>query len=143
MQQIFGFFDFCNSLALLAWALMLFTPRWKYTEVLVLRLVFPVLFAMAYVVILPFVLDLNLLDLTKLENLKMAFAREEVLLLGWIHYLAFDLLVGCWIFQKSFQYGLPAWLRIVALLATFTMGPVGFLFFVLLIRFRTKTWITL
>jgi len=60
------------------------------------------------------------------------FAVPEVLLAGWIHYLAFDLFVGGWIARNGSAAGISPLLLTPILLATFLAGPVGYLAYVLL-----------
>jgi hypothetical protein len=50
-------------------------------------------------------------------------------LAGWIHYLAFDLLVGIWEVRDSHERGVPHWLVIPCLFFTFMLGPIGFLLY--------------
>jgi len=49
---------------------------------------------------------------------------------GWIHYLAFDLLVGRWETQDAAARGIPAWLVVPCLALTFMFGPAGWLLYV-------------
>jgi hypothetical protein len=53
-------------------------------------------------------------------------------LLGWVHYLAFDLFVGSWIAEEGSRLGMPRALVIPCLLLTFLIGPFGLLVFFLL-----------
>ena len=46
---------------------------------------------------------------------------------AWVHYLAFDMVVGAWIARDSVRLGIPWWLRTLALVLTFVAGPVGLL----------------
>jgi hypothetical protein len=48
-------------------------------------------------------------------------------MLGWTHYLAFDLFTGAWEVEDAGKIGLPHWVMIVPLLLTFMLGPVGLL----------------
>ena len=52
-----------------------------------------------------------------------------MLLAGWIHYLAFDLLVGAHIVRQGRVLGLSPWLVLPCLPLTFLFGPAGFLLF--------------
>jgi Domain of unknown function (DUF4281) len=59
---------------------------------------------------------------------------DWLLLAGWMHYLAFDLLVGAWIAAETERAGLSRLVLIPVLPLTFIFGPLGFLLFHL-IRF--------
>ena len=67
-----------------------------------------------------------------LSSVSALFAVPEVLLAGWIHYLAFDLFVGGWIARNGSAAGISPLLLTPILLATFLAGPVGYLAYVLL-----------
>ena len=52
-----------------------------------------------------------------------------MLLAGWIHYLAFDLLVGTWEARDSRERGIPHLLLVPCLILTFLFGPAGWLLY--------------
>ena len=56
---------------------------------------------------------------------------------GWIHYLAFDLLIGAWITRTARTDGINHLLILPCLVLTFLFGPAGFLVFTLL-RFALR-----
>ena len=55
------------------------------------------------------------------------FQNPWLLLAGWVHYLAFDLLVGAWECADAEQRPISHFLVIPFLLLTFLFGPIGFL----------------
>jgi hypothetical protein len=57
------------------------------------------------------------------------FARPELLLLGWIHYLAFDLFVGSWMVEEGRRIGVPPRVMVPVLILTAMLGPLGLLAF--------------
>ena len=64
-----------------------------------------------------------------------------MLLAGWIHYLAFDLLIGRWQVDQSLAAPNKRslrWLTLPSLIATFMFGPAGLLLFLLLVK--TSVW---
>ncbi len=66
-----------------------------------------------------------------LEQVKSLFANDHVLTAGWLHYLAFDLFVGCWIARQADAAGIHRLLQLPFFFATFMFGPIGFLLFIL------------
>lgn len=67
-----------------------------------------------------------------LDNVMALFTRPEIALAGWVHYLAFDLLIGAWI-ARTARAGKIAHLFVLPCLAlTFLFGPAGFLAFAVL-----------
>ena len=68
-------------------------------------------------------------DFATLDGVAALFARREVLLAGWVHYLAFDLFVGAWEVRVARRDGLPFLAVVPCLAATFLFGPAGLLLF--------------
>jgi hypothetical protein len=62
-----------------------------------------------------------------LDAVSRLFEDPRMLLAGWAHYLAFDLLVGGWIAEEVDRRGLTRWLLLPALPLTFLFGPIGLL----------------
>jgi len=52
--------------------------------------------------------------------------------IGWVHFLAFDLFVGRWIYLDSREKNISAWLMAPILFFTLMLGPLGFLSYLLL-----------
>jgi hypothetical protein len=61
-------------------------------------------------------------------------------LVGWIHYLAFDLMTGLYIATNASKLGIRQLLIIPCLLATFMLGPVGLLLYLLIRWAHTQHW---
>lgn len=59
------------------------------------------------------------------------FAVPGKMLGGWVHFLAFDLLVGRWVADDALASGRSRLLLLVALPATFMFGPLGLLLYLL------------
>ena len=70
-------------------------------------------------------------DFGKLSSLAAAFSHPPVMLIGWIHYLAFDLWVGAWEAEVAPKWGIPHWALIPCLGLTFSFGPMGLLVFLI------------
>ncbi len=73
-----------------------------------------------------------------LENLKLSFTRDEVLILGWVHYLVFDLFIGAWISRDSSQNNIPHLQIIPSLILTLLLGPIGLLTYLIIRWFHLK-----
>lgn len=118
-------FKIGSTAALLSWALLILLPGWRVTK-LVTRGLVPVLLAAAYA-------GLVLEGWTRtgggfgsLADLRTLFQSDALLTAGWLHYLAFDLLIGTWIASEGRARGIPHWTLVPALLLTFLFGPAGF-----------------
>ena len=64
-----------------------------------------------------------------LADVAALFQKPELLLAGWIHYLAFDLFIGAWETRDAQRSGLPHLVVIPCLVMTFMLGPIGLLFY--------------
>ncbi len=64
-----------------------------------------------------------------LADVGRLFQHPGLLLAGWVHYLAFDLLVGCWEREEAARLGLPRWALAPCLALTLLFGPLGWLAF--------------
>lgn len=65
-----------------------------------------------------------------LSDLAALFDTRALLLAGWLHYLAFDMLIGAWEVREAKRQGMAHWTIIPALLLTFMFGPAGLLVFI-------------
>ncbi len=77
-----------------------------------------------------------------LDDLALLFRTPEILLAGWLHYLAYDLFVGAWIVRRAREQGMPFAMVLPTLPLAFLFGPIGFLAFLILSgvrRDRTAT----
>lgn len=57
------------------------------------------------------------------------FSSRWLLLAGWVHYLAFDLLLGGWETRTARREGISHLLLLPCLALTFIFGPAGYLLF--------------
>lgn len=68
---------------------------------------------------------------TSLQGVATLFSSSGVLLAGWVHFLAFDLLVGRAIIDDGQSRGVHGIVLVPCLAATFMFGPVGLLLYAL------------
>lgn len=59
-----------------------------------------------------------------IRGIQLFFDHPALALLGWVHYLAFDLWVGAWEADNAPE-AMPRATLIVVLLLTFALGPIG------------------
>jgi Domain of unknown function (DUF4281) len=67
-----------------------------------------------------------------LQGVIRLFKSPRVVLAGWVHFLAFDLMVGLYIVTDAARHGMSHWLLIPVLLLTLMFGPAGLLVYLLL-----------
>ncbi|MEY4953292.1 MAG: hypothetical protein RL299_1716 [Pseudomonadota bacterium] len=137
-------FAFTNIWAALAWILLLFFPRKPLTHSAIMYLGAGLL-CFIYLVLFAVVMG-GLVDpqqapgsgevsLTSIEGIRAFFGSDGGVVIGWTHYLAFDLFTGMWISRDADAKGFSRLVQLPFLLLTFLVGPIG-LFFWLIVRER-------
>jgi hypothetical protein len=66
---------------------------------------------------------------SSLDEVASLFRNPWLLLAGWIHYLAFDLLIGTWEVRDARSRGISHLLVLPCLALTFLFGPAGWLLY--------------
>lgn len=122
------FFNIVNASVMPAWVLLMFVPNHAITKKLVHSGFWSVVLSVIYTFLLFYSLG-GEGGMDSLQNLKISFQRDEVLLLGWVHYLAFDLFIGAWISRDADDIGLHRLIVFPMLLLTLFAGPVGLLLY--------------
>jgi hypothetical protein len=122
-------FQFANTAALLSWVVLIVQPKRMAP---LLRFAMPVLMAMLYIWALATAPANPDGGFGSLAQVKALFSQDRAVLAGWVHYLAFDLFVGCWEVMDAQQRGVRYLLVIPCLLFTFMFGPVGLLLYLML-----------
>lgn len=74
-----------------------------------------------------------------LDEVATLLGKPEMLLAGWVHYLAFDLFIGGWIAVEADKIGLNRLVQAPILVATFMLGPMGLAIF-LTIKASVLRW---
>ena len=116
-----------NVLALAAWGLLIFVPRWRGVAQAVATVVVPTLLSVAYSALIGVWWSRSEGGFGSLDDVHTLFQTRGALLAGWLHYLAFDLLVGAGIARQSRREGVPHLVVIPILILTFLFGPIGYL----------------
>lgn len=134
-------FSIANGLALVSWLLLAALPRQRWVTHVVTSLAVPGLFALVYVVLIAWRWLGASGGFSSLAGVGALFSDPWLLLAGWIHYLAFDLLVGSWEVRDAQARGIPHLLVVPCLFLTFMFGPAGWLLYTGLTRGREPRFI--
>lgn len=122
-------FQVANPLALLGWSALLASPFLPRFAEITAGTIIPLLLSTAYLgLVLAFWSGAEG-GFDSLSAVARLFETRELLLAGWLHYLAFDLFVGAWITRTARAEGLPFLLVVPCLVLSFLFGPAGFLLF--------------
>ena len=98
----------------------------------------PAAFAALYTVVIAVHFFGSAGGFSSLQDVALLFSDPWLLLAGWIHYLAFDLLVGAWEARDARERGIPHLFVVPSLILTFLFGPAGWLLY-LGIRSRARS----
>ena len=119
-------FSIANTTALVTWLQLAALPRQRWVTRMATTAA-AALFAAAYVVLLATASAPPEGGFGSLAAVAALFSVPRILLAGWLHYLAFDLLVGSWEVRDAQRRGVPHWLVVPCLVLTFMFGPAGWL----------------
>ena len=128
-------FSIANFVALCCWLLLIVLPGRKWVNHLVAGVVVPAAFAALYTVVIAVHFFGSEGGFSSLADVALLFSNPWLLLAGWIHYLAFDLLVGSWEARDARDRGIHHLFVAPCLVLTFLFGPAGWLLY-LCIRSR-------
>lgn len=69
---------------------------------------------------------------TTLDGVTALFSQKEAVLVGWIHYLAFDLLAGIFVARDAAKNDVSPWVVRPLFLFIFMAGPLGLVLYMFL-----------
>jgi len=120
-------FSICGKVVLPGWLLLIVAPRWKWTVHLIASVVLPGVMGIVYVYLIAANVGKAEGSFNSLAGVASLFKTPELLLAGWVHYLAFDLFVGCWEVRDAQRLGVRHWFVVPCLILTLMLGPAGLL----------------
>src|SRR5215813_10324664 len=115
------------------WALMIFLPYWRVTKRLMSSLLVCAVPAALYaaLVIPRFAEVWQAVSRPELSGIAALLGSPVGATIAWLHFLAFDLFVGRWIYLDGRERGVPAWVMAPVLFLTLMLGPCGFLLYLI------------
>lgn len=132
-------FSLLSTLAMLAWVYLIAGARWTPKTFSIVRTAIPLLLSVGYLVCMISYAPSWDGGFGSIEEVRRLFTNDWALTAGWVHYLAFDFFVGCWILENAKQDKLSHWFISPILLATFMLGPIGYLLFSVIRRNQGST----
>lgn len=112
--------------------MLLFVPSWKPATNLICSVLLPGILALAYLGLIATNVSSLGGGFGSLDSITELFADRDILLAGWIHYLAFDLFIGAWQVREARRINVSHLLVAPCLIFTFLFGPTGLLLFFVL-----------
>ncbi len=133
-------FIFASSIAFISWSLLFIYPySSRIRQILYGGVV--TCFSLLYTGFFICYFDLeSFQSFYTLSGLVSLFSNKEAVLLGWIHYLAFDLLAGLYISKDAEKNKLNLWIIRPMFLFTFLAGPLGFLLYTIIRTIKVRKY---
>jgi hypothetical protein len=131
-------FAIVNVVAVIGWLILIINGRRGQSAAMVVAGMVPLFFAFLYAGLIIRYWGQAEGGFASLADVSTLFANPWLLLAGWMHFLAFDLLVGCWEVRNASQHRIPHWAIIPALILTFLFGPIGLLLYLLIRAIKTR-----
>lgn len=122
-------FSLSSLLVMPFWFLMIFLPGWTWTKRVIASPWIAAFAAALYVVlVLPGVLQiLPAVMNPSLGGIQALLATPAGATIAWVHFLAFDLCVGRWVYLDSRERNFSPWFVSPILFFVLMLGPLGFL----------------
>jgi Domain of unknown function (DUF4281) len=122
-------FQIANPIPLIGWALLALSPLVPRLADIVAGLIIPLIMAVLYTALALVHFAGSQGDFMSLTGVATLFTNPYNLLAGWVHYLAFDLLIGAWITRTARAERIAHLFVLPCLFLTLMFGPAGFLLF--------------
>lgn len=129
MPPLDALFQAANMLALAGWVALLLSPLTPRLAQAVAALGVPLLLGVLYSGLVLAFWSRAEGGFGTLAEVQALFTLPQIALAGWVHYLAFDLVIGAWEVRCARAERIAFWLVVPCLVLTFLFGPAGFLAF--------------
>lgn len=125
-----------------AWLLLALAPRTAVTQLAVHSGLYPLALGIFYTVVLSMHLILGMGaeggSFASAAGISQLFSHPLGVLVGWSHYLVFDLFVGAWQARDAQRRGIAHWMLLPCLFFTLMFGPIGLLVYLTVRRATGK-----
>ena len=133
-------YSIVNTIALVAWIALSIAPYNARIQQGALGGVVVMLAALYAVLFIGSFNGAMMKELATLDGLMGLFSNKQAVVLGWTHYLAFDLVAGIYIVRNAQTHEVSSRAIIPFLLLTFMAGPLGWLTYVIFRVLKTKKY---
>lgn len=128
-------FKVASVIALVGWVILIALPFWHFGHSVVIAISVCLLCGIySYLIFFGRKYDDEKVrgSFWSLNGIIKLFKSPRVVLAGWVHYLAFDLMMGLYIVVDAARFDFSHVLLIPCLLLTLMLGPAGLLLYLLL-----------
>ena len=142
-------FSLTNAIAMIGWVLLAALPRKPLVTTSVLYLgagLLCLIYAVIFALLFSGSVDSGLVAGAKaadigdysIPGIRALFQSDGGIVLGWTHYLAFDLFTGLWIAKDADAKGFSRIVQLPILFATLMAGPIGLLLWLVIREARAR-----
>jgi hypothetical protein len=126
-------FSLSSFLVMPFWFLIIFLPSWKWTKRVVASPWISAGAALLYAaLVLPSILQIFPAVMNpSLQGIQSLLGTPAGTTIAWVHFLAFDLFVGRWVYLDSRERNLSPFIVSPILFFVLMLGPLGFLLYLL------------
>ena len=129
-----------NTLALVAWIALSVAPYNAHVQKWVLGGVVVTLAGLYAILFVGSFDGAMMSELATLDGLMGLFSNKQAVVLGWTHYLAFDLVAGIYIVRNAQTHEISSRAILPFLWFTFMAGPLGWLMYVVFRVLKIKKY---
>ena len=122
-------FQIANPIVMFGWVALTLAPLAPRIADWTAFIVIPLLMSVAYSALILAYWSGSRGGYSSLPDVMALFTEPPIALAGWVHFLAFDLMIGAWATRTARAAGIPHLLVLPHLLLIFLFGPAGFLTF--------------
>ena len=120
-------FSLCMVITMVGWVALVAVPLSSILLIRTARIVAVVLAIAYFIQLFTITQPVAGASFSTLAGVTALFSLPGNVMLGWTHYLSFDLFVGSWEVEDAGRIGIPHWAMIIPLGLTFMFGPIGLL----------------
>ncbi len=134
-----NFYWYSSILIFIPWLALTFAPNWRWSETLASVSAIILMVASAYFTFIYLRTGNEGGHVFSFDGIRNLLRNTDMLMTGWLNYLAFALLVGIWETNDAHKSKIPHIFVAPCLLLTFIAGPVGLLLYLLIRWARTRS----
>jgi hypothetical protein len=118
-----------GMLIIVCWGLLILHPDRSSRWITVPKFAVPTLFGLIYAGIMMAKFFGSGGGYGSIAAVRALFAHDDILLAGWLHYLAYDFFIGVWIAEQADRIGLSRQIQALILVTAFMFPPMGLVLF--------------
>jgi len=132
-------FSLCSSITMIGWLLLILSPIVPPARKIIQWGIIPFVVSLVYAWLIVNHFGDGDGGFGSFAEVKKLFENDYALLAGWIHYLAFDLWLGCWALFDSKKYGIHHLVMIPILIGFLMLGPFALVVYFIVRMIYTKS----